>query len=127
MDSLEENGPSPKKNRVRKKRRGQFINFSKCEEIEQNISNLLKIANSVGEKGREITIEDLVLFSISRLTERDISEIRASTLSDEQKFKIGLEATYAKHLESGGEEMSLWAFALKMNNKLEKSALKVIQ
>lgn len=108
-------------------RKGFFISLKKNPEIEYQTEKLLRIANSEGERGREITMEDLVLVALQKISEKDIGEIRASTLSSEQKFMIGLKAEYQKHIDNGGEKLDLWDFALKTNQKIEKVAHKVIQ
>jgi len=66
-----------------------FVDLS-CEKVELDlIFGILERANKK-DFGREITFKDLALFSVTKLTDKDIEKIQEATLSDMEKVERSL-------------------------------------
>lgn len=66
-----------------------FVDLSN-EKVELDlIFGILEKANQK-DQGREITFKDLVLFSVTKITDKDLEKIQESTLSDMEKVERAL-------------------------------------
>ncbi len=75
---------------VLNKDRSKFFVDLSCEKVELDlIFGLLERANQK-DYGREITFKDLTLFSVTKLTDKDLEKIQESTLSDMEKVERAL-------------------------------------
>lgn len=75
---------------VLNKDRSKFFVDLSCEKVELDlIFGLLERANQK-DYGREITFKDLALFSVTKLTDKDLEKIQESTLSDMEKVERAL-------------------------------------
>jgi hypothetical protein len=75
---------------VLNKDRSKFFVDLSCEKVELDlIFGLLERANQK-DYGREITFKDLALFSVTKMTDKDLEKIQESTLSDMEKVERAL-------------------------------------
>jgi len=88
-----------------------FIDLSKDKEGLGLVQDLLFKVNQK-EQGREINFKDLVLFSLAKLTEKDLEKIKDSCLSEMEK----VERLLFEHNEKNKTQLSLGEFLLKKLN-----------
>jgi hypothetical protein len=85
-----------------------FIDVSKDSESKEMILNLLAQANSKSY-GREIILKDLVLFSLPKLTTKDLEKIQENSLTEMEKVERALDE-YNKKSET---KLTLGEFLVK--------------
>lgn len=85
-----------------------FIDVSKDSESKEMILNLLAQVNSK-YYGREIILKDLVLFSLPKLTTKDLEKIQENSLTEMEKVERALDE-YNKKSET---KLTLGEFLVK--------------
>ena len=85
-----------------------FVDLSKEEDVLKKVFSLLSEANQK-EHGREITFKDLALFSIDKITSKDIDKIKESSLSEMEKVERAL----VDHNKKNKTNLTLGEFLVK--------------
>jgi hypothetical protein len=94
---------------VLNKDRSKFFVDLSCDKVELDlIFGLLERANQK-DYGREITFKDLALFSVTKLTDKDLEKIQESTLSDMEKVERAL----IEYNKKNNSNLSLGEFLVK--------------
>lgn len=63
-----------------------FIDLSSEKEFQAKVFNLLELSNKK-HYGREIQFKDIVLYSLEKVSEKDIEKIQESSLSEMEKVE----------------------------------------
>lgn len=85
-----------------------FVDLSKEEDVLRKVFSILSEANQK-EYGREIAFKDLALFSIDKITAKDIEKIKESSLSEMEKVERALE----EHNKKNKTNLTLGEFLVK--------------
>lgn len=92
-----------------------FVDLSKDQAVLENIISLIHEANKRAY-GREITFKDLAIYSIPKLTTKDLERIQEATLSDMERVQKHLDEYNLKNSTA----LSMGEFLVKKMNILKE-------